>query len=137
MKKRIPVMSAIAALALVGPAYAQKVHLYTPQEQAAMTEDGSIATMTTPSELRELFENAGKVVKPTGHITYCNAGVLGLSARSRALKAIDASCGGTGQYTLLRAGPMVDAVSTAFGTSCKRSEMIVFRCEAPRRKAAP
>lgn len=49
-----------------------------------MTHDGAIATMTTPSELREYFESANKP-KPTGHITYCNAGIMGVGARGKAL----------------------------------------------------
>jgi hypothetical protein len=57
---------------------------YTPEEQAGMTHDGAIATMTTPSELREYFESANKP-KPTGHITYCNAGIMGVGARGKAL----------------------------------------------------
>ena len=93
-----------------------------------MTQDGAIATMTTPSELREYFEEADKP-KPTGHITYCNAGIMGAGARGKALGKINAICGGAEKTTILRAGPMVDAVSTFVGTSCKRSEMIVFRCD--------
>lgn len=93
-----------------------------------MTHDGAIATMTTPSELREFFENAKKP-KPTGHVTYCNAGIMSNGARARALGRINATCGGAEKTTILRAGPMIDDVSTFVGTSCKRSEMIVFRCD--------
>ncbi|MDP2070263.1 hypothetical protein [Methylotenera sp.] len=107
---------------------ASNLHIYTPEEQAGMTPDGAIPTMITPSELREHFKNAGKVTKPTGHVSYCNAGLLSQSARSEALKTIDGACGGKGQYTIVRAVPMLDAVNTAVGTSCTRSEMIIFRC---------
>lgn len=124
----IHVMVAIGILGLCGKASAQETHLYTPEEQAGMSHDGAIATMTTPSELREYFENANKP-KPTGHITYCNAGIMGVGARGKALGKINAICGGAGKTTILRAGPMIDDVSTFVGTSCKRSEMIVFRCE--------
>ncbi|MES2817562.1 MAG: hypothetical protein V4812_01060 [Pseudomonadota bacterium] len=120
----------LAAFVLAGCASTQNVHLYTPEEQAGMTADGAISTMLTPSELREYFETAGKVVKPTGHVSYCNAGVMSGSARSTALKTIDGVCGGTGQYSIVRAVPMLDAVSTAVGTSCTRSEMIIFRCDS-------
>lgn len=119
----------LASVVLAGCASTHNVHLYTPEEQAGMTADGAIATMLTPSELREHFENAGKVAKPTGHVSYCNAGVMSGSARSSALKAIDGVCGGTGQFSIVRAVPMLDAVSTAVGTSCTRSEMIIFRCD--------
>lgn len=128
MKTQLLIATLFAATLLTGCASNQNVHLYTPEEQAAMTADGAIATMLTPSEIREHFENSGKVVKPTGHVSYCNAGLISGSARSEALKTIDGVCGGTGEYTLVRAVPMLDAVSTAVGTSCMRSEMIVFRC---------
>lgn len=118
-----------AAIVLAGCASNQNVHIYTPEEQAGMTADGSIATMTTPSELKEYFENAGKVTKPTGHISYCNAGIMSGSARSDALATIGRVCGGANQFTIVRAIPMLDAVSTAVGTSCVRSEMIIFRCD--------
>lgn len=122
------------AFTLVGCASNSNVHLYTAAEQAGMTEDGSIATMTKPSELREYFENAGKVAKPTGHISYCNAGLLSGSARSDALMTIAGVCGGADQFTVVRAVPMLDAVNTAVGTSCTRSETIIFRCNgAPAR----
>ena len=94
-----------------------------------MTADGAIATMLAPSELQEYFSRAGKAAKPTGHVSYCNAGALSGSARSNALRTVDGVCGGTGQYTIVRAVPMLDAVSTAVGTSCTRSEMIIFRCD--------
>ena len=123
-----------AVIALVGCANTNRVHLYTLEEKAGMTEDGAIATMITPSELRELAKNAGKAKKPTGHVSYCNAGLLSVSARADALKAIDGVCGGNGQYALLRAVPMLDAVSTAVGTSCARSEMVIFRCNGVKPK---
>ena len=127
---RIFVLASLAAMMLAGPASGQAVHLYTPEELAGISADGSIATMTTPSELRELFENGGKVPKPTGHVTYCNAGLMGRGARAKAMKAISNTCGGANRFTVLRAGPMVDAVKTFVGTSCVRSEMITFRCES-------
>ncbi|WP_143014617.1 hypothetical protein [Pseudoxanthomonas sp. CF125] len=128
-KNMILVMGALVAMTLSRPVNAQETHLYTPEEQAGMTHDGAIATMTTPSELREYFENASKP-KPTGHVTYCNAGIMGIGARGKALGKINAICGGPEKTTILRAGPMIDAVSTFVGTSCKRSEMIVFRCDS-------
>ena len=127
---RIFVLASLAAMMLAGPASGQAVHLYTPEELAGISADGSIATMTTPSELRELFENGGKVPKPTGHVTYCKAGLMGLGARAKAMQAISNTCGGANRFTVLRAGPMVDAVKTFVGTSCVRSEMITFRCES-------
>lgn len=127
MKNQILVAVLFAAITLAGCA-THNIHIYTPEEQAGMTPDGAIATMITPSELREHFKKAGKVTKPTGHVSYCNAGILSRSARSDALTAIDGVCGGKGQYKILRAIPMVDAVNTAMGGSCTRSEMIIFRC---------
>lgn len=117
-----------AAIALAGCATSQNVYIYTSEEQAGMTADGAIATMLTPSELRSHFENAGKVAKPTGHVSYCNAGVMSGSARSDALATIGGVCSGADQFTIVRAVPMLDAVSTSVGTSCTRSEMIIFRC---------
>ncbi|WP_339526998.1 hypothetical protein [Pseudomonas sp. EA_35y_Pfl2_R111] len=130
------VIALFAAIALAGCASSQNVHIYTPEEQAGMTTDGAIATMLTPSELRGHFENAGKVAKPTGHVSYCNAGVMSGSARGDALATIGGVCGGANQFTIVRAVPMLDAVSTAVGTSCTRSEMIIFRCDGvqPKRK---
>ncbi|MDO9205071.1 hypothetical protein [Methylotenera sp.] len=113
---------------------AAKVHIFTPEEQSNMTSDGAIPTMITPSELVELSKSAGKVAKPTGHISYCNAGLLSRSARSDALKAIDGACGGKGQFTIVRAVPMLDAVNIAVGVSCTRSEMIIFRCNSAQAK---
>lgn len=120
-------MGALAMVAFCADAWAQETHLYTPEEQAGMTEDEVMSTMTTPSELREYFENANKP-KPTGRVAYCNAGIMGRGARARALEKINATCVGAEKTTILRAGPMVDDVSTFVGTNCKRSEMIVFRC---------
>jgi hypothetical protein len=37
-------------------------------------------------------------------------------------------CGGADQFTVVRAVPMLAAVNTAVGTSCTRSETIIFRC---------
>ena len=123
------VIALFTTTALVGCASGQNVHIYTPEEQAGMTADGAIATMLTPSELRSHFENTGKIAKPTGHVSYCNAGVMSGSARSDALATIGGVCGGADQFTIVRAVPMLDAVNTAVGTSCTRSEMIIFRCD--------
>jgi hypothetical protein len=128
MKAQKAVMVLFAAIALAGCASSQDVHIYTPEEQAGMTADGAIATMLTPSELRGHFEKAGKVAKPTGYVSYCNAGVMSGSARSDALATIGGICGGADQFTIVRAVPMLDAVSTAVGTSCTRSELIIFKC---------
>jgi len=134
--RRLGLVVALATFTLAGCASSQNVHLYTPEEQAEMTADGAITTMLTPSELQEYFNHTGKAAKPTGHVSYCNAGALSGSARSNALKTVDGVCGGTGQYTIVRAVPMLDAVNTAVGTSCTRSEMIIFRCDGqqPSRK---
>ena len=105
-----------------------KVHIYTPEEQAGMTTDGAIPTMMTPSEVQEHFKQAGKVSKPTGHVSYCNAGLVNMSARSEALKAIGGVCGGHDQYTIVRAGPVLDGFNTGVGTSCARSERVIFKC---------
>ncbi len=126
--KRQGLVVALTTFALAGCASNQNVHLYTPAEQAGMTADGAIATMLAPSELPEYFSQAGKAAKPTGHISYCNAGALSGSARSDALQTVARICG-AGQYTIVRAIPMLDAVNTAVGTSCTRSEMIIFRCD--------
>ncbi len=131
MKKPHFAVVLIGAVLFAGCASTNNVHLYSAEEQAGMTADGAIATMTTPSELREQFKNAGKVQKPTGHVSYCNAGALSQSARSDALKTVDATCGGNGRFTIVRAVPMMDAVKTAVGTSCTRSETIIFRCDGP------
>lgn len=128
MKTLKSLTALFSVLALAGCASNSNVHLYTAAEQASMTADGSIATMTKPSELQEYFENAGKVAKPTGHVSYCNAGLLSGSARSDALMTIARVCGGSDQFTVVRAVPMLDAVNTAVGTSCTRSETIIFRC---------
>jgi hypothetical protein len=78
--KVFKMMSALSMAAFWAIASAEELHLYTPEEQAGMSHDGAIATMTTPSELREYIENAN-IPKPAGHITYCNAGILGVGAR--------------------------------------------------------
>lgn len=39
---------------------AAKAYIYTPEEQANMTAEGTIPTMVAPSELRAYFENAKK-----------------------------------------------------------------------------
>lgn len=134
MKALKSVTALFSVLALAGCASNSNVHLYTAEEQAGMTADGAIATMLTPSELQDYFENSGKVVKPTGHISYCNAGLLSGSARSDALMTIAGVCGGADQFTVVRAVPMLDPVNTAVGTSCTRSETIIFRCHGAQAK---
>lgn len=113
---------------------AAKAHIYTPEEQAGMTPEGTLETMTTPSEIRERFRNAGKFTKPTGEVNYCDAGMASLvqSRREAALAAIDEACGGKGQYVIRREGPgFIQARQIGdvrLGSSCNRSRALVFRC---------
>lgn len=113
---------------------AAKVHIFTSEEQAEMTPEGTIETMITPSEIRERFKNAGKVTKPTGVVNYCGAGLSQLvqSRRNAALSAIDGACGGKDQYTIRHEGPGNMEVSHAgnvrIGSDCNRSMAIYFRC---------
>jgi PBP1b-binding outer membrane lipoprotein LpoB len=115
---------------------AAKVHLFTPEEQNAMTAEGTIPTMLAPSEIREHFEKirSGKNTKPTGAVNYCGAGLSSLvqSRRNAALAAIDAVCGGTGKYTIKREGSGYMEVShvgnVRIGASCNRPMSIYFRC---------
>lgn len=113
---------------------AAKVHIFTPDEQANMTADGAIPTMTTPSEIREKFKNAGKITKPTGAVNYCGAGLSSLvqSRRNAALTAIDEACGGKDQYSIRREGSGYIEVSHAgnvrIGADCNRPMSIYFRC---------
>ncbi|WP_424191742.1 hypothetical protein ACMYR3_09840 [Ampullimonas aquatilis] len=113
---------------------AAQVHIFTPEEQAQMTPEGTIETMITPSEIRERFKNAGKVTKPTGVVNYCGAGLAQLvqSRREAALAAIDGACGGKDQYSVRNEGPGNMIASHAgdvkIGSSCTRSMAIIFRC---------
>lgn len=113
---------------------AAKVHVYTPEEQAGMTESGTIPTMLTPSELRAHFENAGKVTKPTGEVNYCDAGLAQLiqARRNEALAAIAQACGGDTKYQIRHEG-LGDVKARYVGNfkitpSCNRSKVVVFRC---------
>lgn len=115
---------------------AAQVHIFTPEEQNAMTAEGTIPTMLAPSEIREHFEKikAGKYTKPTGVVTYCDAGLAQLiqSRRNQALAAIDAACGGKDQYEIRREG--LGNLKTRYagnvqgGASCTRSREVIFRC---------
>lgn len=119
---------------------AAKVYIYTPEEQAEMTAEGTIPTMTTPSEIRERFKNAGKVTKPTGEVNYCDAGLAQLiqARRSEAFAAVNAACGGKDQYEVRHEGPgnikarYVGNIKV--GTNCTRSKVIIFRCQGAQPK---
>lgn len=113
---------------------AAKVHIYTPEEQAGMTESGTIPTMLAPSEIRAHFENAGKVTKPTGEVNYCDAGLAQLiqARRNEALTAIAQACGGETKYQIRHEG-LGDVKARYVGNlkitpSCNRSKVVVFRC---------
>ena len=120
---------------------AAKVHIFTADEQANMTADGAIPTMTTPSELREKFKNAGKITKPTGAVNYCGAGLSSLvqSRRNAALAAIDGACGGKDQYSIRREGSGYIEVShvgnVRIGADCNRPMSIYFRCNGVQPKS--
>lgn len=119
---------------------AARVHIYTPQEQADMTPEGTIETMITPSEIRERFKNAGKVTKPTGEVNYCDAGLAALvqARRNEALAAIDQACGGNDQYSIRYEGPgNVKARylgSVQLTPGCTRSKVVIFRCSGAQPK---
>ena len=119
---------------------AAKVHIFTPDEQANMTADGAIPTMTTPSEIRESFKNAGKITKPTGAVNYCGAGLSSLvqSRRNAALAAIDGACGGKDQYSIRREGSGYIQAShvgnVRIGGDCNRPMSIYFRCNGTQPK---
>ncbi|MBX9612303.1 MAG: hypothetical protein K2X51_11845 [Burkholderiales bacterium] len=113
---------------------AAKVYIYTPEEQAGMTPEGTMETMMTPSEIRERFKNAGKVTKPTGEVNYCDAGLPQLvqSRRNEALAAIAEACGGDDQYRIRHEG-LGNVKARYLGNfkltpSCTRSKVIIFRC---------
>ena len=115
---------------------ASQVHIFTPEEQSAMTAEGTIPTMLAPSEIRGHFEKirAGKNTKPTGVVTYCDAGLAQLiqARRSQALAAIDATCGGVDQYEIRHEGlgnlKTQYAGNIQVGASCTRSKAVIFRC---------
>ena len=113
---------------------AAQVYIYTPEEQANMTAEGTIPTMLTPSEVKELFANKKKITKPTGEVNYCDAGLSSLiqARRNQALAAIDEACGGKDQYTIRHEG-LGDVKARYVGhlqltPSCARNKVIIFRC---------
>lgn len=150
-KRQIPILFAalaalLLALSLSGCALdpnaaggiltsnAAKVYIYTPEEQAGMTESGTIPTMLTPSEIRAHFQNAGKVTKPTGEVNYCDAGLAQLiqARRNEALAAIAQACGGETKYQIRHEG-LGDVKARYVGNfkitpSCNRSKVVIFRC---------
>lgn len=113
---------------------AAKAYIYTPEEQANMTTEGTIPTMVAPSEIRAYLENAKKVTKPTGEVNYCDAGLSSLvqSRRNEALAAIDDACGGKDQYSIRHEGPghikARYAGNIQLTPGCNRSKVIIFRC---------
>lgn len=115
---------------------AAQVHIFTPEEQNGMTAEGTIPTMLAPSEVRAHFEKirAGKNTKPTGVVTYCDAGLAQLiqARRNQALAAIDGACGGKDQYEIRHEGlgnlKVRYAGNLQLGASCARSKEIIFRC---------
>jgi hypothetical protein len=119
---------------------AAKPHIYTPEEQAGMTPEGTIPTMLAPSELRAYFENKNKTTPPTGEVNFCGAGAAPLiqARRNEALTAIAEVCGGADQYRIRREGPgFVKARylgSTQLTPSCTNSQAIVFRCSGTQPK---
>lgn len=113
---------------------AGKAYIYTPEEQANMTAEGTIPTMLTPSEVKELFANKKKITKPTGEVNYCDAGLASLvqARRNQALAAINETCGGNDQYTIRHEG-LGNVKARYVGNiqltpSCTRSKVIIFRC---------
>lgn len=121
---------------------AAQVHIFTPEEQDGMTAEGTIPTMLAPSEVRAHFEKirAGKNTKPTGVVTYCDAGLAQLvqARRNQALAAIDGACGGKDQYQIRHEGQgnlkARYAGSFQVGASCTRSKEIIFRCNGAQPK---
>lgn len=116
---------------------AAQVHIYTQEEQNAMTAEGTSPTILLPSEVRAHFEKikAGKNTKPTGVVTYCDAGLAQLiqARRNQALAAIDGACGGKDQYEIRHEGlgnlKTSYAGSFQVGASCTRSKEVIFRCK--------
>ncbi len=115
---------------------AAQVHIFTPEDQNSMTAEGTLPTMLAPSEIRAHFEKirAGKNTKPTGVVTYCDAGLVQLiqARRDQSLAAIDGACGGKDQYEIRHEGlghlKARYAGSIQVGASCTRSREIIFRC---------
>jgi len=117
-----------------------KAYIYTPEEQANMTADGTIPTMLTPSEVKALAANKQKITKPTGEVNYCDAGLSSLvqARRNQALAAIDEACGGKDQYSIRHEG-LGDVKARYVGNfqltpSCNRSKVIIFRCNGAQPK---
>jgi hypothetical protein len=121
---------------------AAKVYVYSPEEQAGITPEGTIETMITPSEIRERFKNAGRVTKPTGEVNYCDAGLplLVQSRRSEALAAVAEACGGQDKVQVRHEGPgnlqarYLGNIKLTPG--CTRSRVVIFRCTGAQPKAA-
>lgn len=113
---------------------AAQAYIYTLEEQENMTENGTLPTMMTPSEVEAMFARKDKITKPTGEVNYCDAGLSALvqARRNEALAAIDAACGGKDQYSIRHEGPgNVKARyvgSLQLTPSCARSKVIIFRC---------
>jgi hypothetical protein len=115
---------------------AAQIHIFTPEEQNGMTAEGTIPTMLAPSEIRAHYEKirAGKNTKPTGVVTYCDAGLAQLiqARRNQALAAIDGACGSKDQYEIRHEGlgnlKVRYAGNLQVGASCTRSKEIIFRC---------
>lgn len=121
-------------------ANAAKAYIYTPEEQAGMTPEGTIPTMLAPSEIRAHFENAGKVTKPTGEVNYCDAGLAQLvqMRRNQALAAIAQACGGDDKYQIRHEG-LGNVKARYVGSfqltpGCTRSKVVIFRCTAAQPK---
>jgi len=117
-----------------------RAYIYTPEEQAAMTAQGTIPTMTSPSEIRERLANAGKETKPTGEVNYCDAGLASLiqARRDEALTAVATACGGPDQYQVRHEG--LGNVKARYAGNfkltpgCTRSKVIIFRCNGAQPK---
>ena len=119
---------------------AAKAYIYTTDEQAGMTPEGTIPTMLTPSEIRAHFENANKVTKPTGEVNYCDAGLAQLvqMRRNEALAAIAEACGGETSYQIRHEG-LGNVKARYLGNfhltpSCTRSKVVIFRCSGAQAK---
>jgi hypothetical protein len=113
---------------------AAKAYIYTPEEQAGMTPEGTMPTMLTPSEIRAHFENSSKATKPTGEVNYCDAGLAQLvqMRRNEALAAIAQACGGEANYQIRHEG-LGNVKARYVGNfqltpSCTRSKVVIFRC---------
>ena len=122
---------------------ASKVYIFTKAEQDQMSEDGSILTMVTPSELKAYFQNAHKITKPTGAVNYCGSGMSALvkSRRENALEAIDKACGGKNNYSIRSERPGFVAASKVgslqIGSECNKPLAIYFRCHESSNNGSP